>query len=116
MMHAIHIELLPQMIESLHEEATAKGVKTGDKDVWANSEEFTQAVMRAGFECPLGAAGVTDSRFRLFLKIPGKQEFNGVYYVSGWHDKGTVSLSWDPDQEHIVPRRREAIMATRAKG
>ncbi len=109
MMDAIHIELLPQMLEPFDEEDK-------DKDIWADSEEFTQAVMRAGFPAPTGAAGVTDSRFRLFLKVPGKPELSGVYYVGGWQDKGTVSLSWDDDQVHIVPRRREAIMATRAKG
>ena len=111
MMEAIHIELLPQMLESADEE----GLRTGDKEISANTGEFRQALMRAGYDCPTAAAPTTDSRFRLFLKIPGKSEFNGVYYVGGYRDAGFVSLSWDPDQEHIVPRRREAIRATRAK-
>jgi hypothetical protein len=71
--------------------------------------------MRAGYDCPVGASPITDSRFRIFLKIPGLSEYNGVYYVRGFED-GTVSLDWDLDQEHIMPRRREAIMATKAKG
>jgi hypothetical protein len=87
------------------------------EDVLANSDEFNQAVRRAGYESPTAAAGITDSRFRLFLKVPGKPELTGVYYVSGWRDEGVVHLTWDDeDQEHIIPRRREAIMATRAKG
>ncbi len=115
-MHAIHLELLPQMLEYAKEETTKAGRKTGDKEISASTGEFRQALMRVGYDCPTGAAPSTDSRFRMFLKIPGKPEFNGVYYVCGYRDAGFVSLSWDPDQEHIVPRRREAVMATRAKG
>lgn len=116
MMHAVHIELLPQMLEH---------ATTVFEDILANSDEFNQAVMRAGYNSPTAAAGITDSRFRLFLKVPGKPELTGVYYVSGWRDEGVagwrdegvVHLTWDDeDQEHIIPRRREAIMATRAKG
>ena len=105
MMDAIHIEMFEHMFEP-----------TDDEDLCADSGEFVQAIMRAGFDSPVAAAGVTDSRFRLFLKIPGQPELTGVYYVSGWLDRGAVHLSWDDDQEHIVPRRREAILATRAKG
>lgn len=116
MMHAVHIELLPQMLESYDEEITPSGRKTGDKQIAVYTAEFRQAIMRAGYDCPTGASPITDSRFRLFLKIPGLSGYNGVYYVGGYQDKGTVSLDWDLDQEHIIPRRREAIMATRAKG
>jgi hypothetical protein len=115
MMDAVYIELLPQMLVSAKEETTASGRKTGDKEIWAYSEEFTQALMRAGYECPTATAGSTDSRFRLFLKVPGRRELSGVYYVSGWIDRGEVSLSWDPHQDFLMPRRREAVMATRAK-
>lgn len=115
-MHAVHIELLPQMLESHDEEITASGRKTGDKQISVYIEEFRQAIMRVGYDCPTAASPITDSRFRLFLKIPGLSEYNGVYYVSGYLDKGTVHLDWDLDQEHIIPRRHEAIMATRAKG
>jgi len=115
MMDAISIELLPQMIESADEEVTANGTKTGDKEISVDTGEFRQELMRVGYECPTAAAPTTDSRFRLFLKIPSKSEFNGVYYVSGYRDAGFVSLSWDPRQDYLMPRRREAIMATRAK-
>jgi hypothetical protein len=115
MMEAIHLELLPQMLEYAKEETHEDGRKTGDKEISAATGEFRQELMRAGYDCPTGAASSTDSRFRLFLKIPGQPEFNGVYYVSRYRDSGHVSLSWDPDQVHIIPRRREAIMATRAK-
>ena len=106
MMDAITIELFPQMLEY---------ATTVFEDIRAYSDEFTQAVHRAGYETPIAAAGITDSRFRLFLRVPGRQELTGVYYVAGWADKGTVSLSWDPHQDFLMPRRREAIMATRAK-
>ncbi len=109
-MHAIHLELLPQMLEDHAEE------QTGDKYISVRTAEFRTALMRAGYNCPTAASPITDSRFRIFLTIPGLSEYNGVYYVGGYQDKGTVSLDWDLDQEHIVPRRREAVMATRAKG
>ncbi len=106
MMNAITIALLPQMLEH---------ATTVFEDIRAYSDEFIQAVQRAGYEIPTADAPTTDSRFRLFLKVPGRQELNGVYYVSGWSDKGTVGLTWDPHQDFLMPRRREAIMATRAK-
>ncbi len=106
MMDAVYIELLPQMLEH---------ATTVFEDIRVFSDEFIQAVQRTGYEIPTAAAASTDSRFRLFLKVPGRQELNGVYYVGGWSDKGTVSLSWDPHQDYLMPRRREAIMATRAK-
>ncbi|MGR3295393.1 MAG: hypothetical protein ACUZ8A_04085 [Candidatus Bathyanammoxibius sp.] len=109
MMDAIHIELFAQMVEN-------EMVMDRTKDIWVNSEEFVQAVMRAGFPSPTAAANITDGRFRMFLKVKGKPDLTGVYYVSGWQDMGTVGLSWDDDQGHVVPRRREAVMATRAKG
>ncbi len=112
MMDAVYIELLPQMLEV----AEIQSVRSVGKDIRADTGEFRQALMRAGYNCPIAAAPITDSRFRLFLKVPGKSELNGVYYVGGYADNGRVSLDWDPDQGHIVPRRREAIMATRAKG
>lgn len=114
-MHAVHIELLPQMLESHDEEITASGRKTGDKQISVYTGSFRQALGRAGYDCPTGASANSDSRFRLFLKIPGLSGYNGVYYVGGYNDEGTVSLDWDLDQGHIIPRRREAIMATRAK-
>ncbi len=106
MMDAIYIELLPQMLGH------------GDldtKDIWVDTDEFRQALMRVGYNCPQAAASSTDSRFRLFLKVPGRPLLAGVYYVGGYRDEGKVSLDWDPDQGHIVPRRREAIKATKAK-
>jgi hypothetical protein len=108
MMDAFYLELLPQMLER---------ATTVFENIVAYSDEFEQAVMRAGYEIPLVASsGMADSRFRLFLKVPGRQELTGVYYVSGWGDKGTVNLSWDDEEQgHILIRRREAIMATRAK-
>jgi hypothetical protein len=115
MMDAIYIELLAQMLEWSGEETRANGSKTGDKEIRAFSDEFVQAIQRAGYETPTAAAASTDSRFRFFLRVRGKPELSGVYYVSGWADRGTVSLSWDPHQDMLMPRRREAIMATRAK-
>ena len=106
MMEAVYIELLPQMLEH---------ATTVFEDIIADGPEFIQVVRRAGYPPPTAAAASTDSRFRLFLKVPGRQELNGVYFVGGWRDKGTVSLSWDPHQDYLMPRRREAIMATRAK-
>ncbi len=71
MMDAIHIELFAQMIEqSIVLERT--------KDIWVNSMEFKQVVMRAGFPPPTAAANSTDSRFRLFLKVKGKPELTGL--------------------------------------
>jgi hypothetical protein len=115
-MHAIHLELLPQMLEDYAEEQTKSGRKTGDKYISVYTAEFRTELMRAGYEVPTAASPITDSRFRIFLKIPGLSQYNGVYYVGGYQDQGTVSLDWDLDQEHIVPRRREAILATKAKG
>ena len=108
MMEAIYLELLPQILGLEREWLETK-------DIWVDTGEFRQALMRAGYNCPTGAAPSTDSRFRLFLKVPGRPELTGVYYVGGYQDKGTVSLDWDPDQGHIIPRRREAIKATQAK-
>jgi hypothetical protein len=115
-MHAIHLELLPHVLKDFAEEQTKDGRKTGDKHISVYTEDFRRELMRVGYDTPTGASPITDSRFRIFLKIPGLSQYNGVYYVGGYQDKGTVSLDWDLDQEHIVPRRREAIMATRAKG
>ena len=116
MMEAVHIELFEHMIDTFRP-GVLEPQDPRNRDIWANTSEFRQAVMRAGFDGgPTGAASSTDSRFRLFLKVPGKPGLRGVYYVSGYQDEGLVSLCWDHDQGHIVPRRREAIMATRAKG
>jgi len=107
MMDAVHIELLEEMLDEL-ETNTSDGL-------CADSEEFSKAVLRAGFQPPIADAGSTDSRFRMFLTVEGKPELTGVYYVSGWRDSGIVHLSCDPDQVHIVPKRREAVLATRRK-
>ena len=107
MMYAIHIMLLEEMLDELETNTT--------DNVCANSDAFERAVNRAGFMTPIAAAPTTDSRFRLYLKVSGYPNLTGVYYVSGWADRGTVSLSWDPEQGYIVPKRREAVLATRRK-
>ncbi len=113
-MDAIHIELLDQMFDKLE-------TNTSD-ELCVDGEEFVQALGRADYASPVAADGNTDSRFRLFLKVPGFPELGGVYYISGWHvninqnnSRGIVCLSWDAEQGYIDPQRREAVMATRCK-
>ncbi len=113
MMDAIHIELFDTVFDELVMN-TSRRMGFTSEDLYANSDEFETAVNRAGFRTPIAAAPITDSRFRLYLKVPGFPKLTGVYYVSGWADsRGTVSLSRDPEQGYIVPKRREAIMATK---
>ena len=118
MMDAIHIELSQDLL-------TNRSPVTGDlclwgRDLWVNRDKFFQVVRGAGFQSPKGSAQDNWDRFRLFVRVPGKPGMRGVYYVGGYRDDGpncgVVHLYWDEDQGHVVPRRREAIMATRAKG
>jgi len=87
----------------------------GGWDLYAASKKFVKAVEKQGFASPAGAAQTTDSRFRVYLRVTGRPKLTGVYYVGGWLDVGQVHLSWDDEQGYLVPRRREAVLATKAK-
>ncbi len=110
MMYAIHICLAAEDID--REKTTTH---LGGWDLYADRGKFLEAVEERGFSFPSGASVLNDSRFRVYLSVPGRPKLTGVYYVGGWFDEGLVHLEWDDDQDHIVPRRREAILATRHK-
>jgi len=76
--------------------------------------KFLWVVKECGFPSPF-AVGINDSGFRVYLNVQGRPELTAVYYVVGWLEGGLVRLDRDPDQDHIVPRRKEAILATKRK-
>jgi hypothetical protein len=114
MMDAIHISIGAGSVKE-----PGKSVGFGGTGAWGihvDSKTFNRAVERQGFSSPAGAAQVTESRFRVNLTIAERPDLNGVYYVGGWLDEGLVSLVWDDlSQGYLVPRRREAVLATKAK-
>lgn len=55
-------------------------------------------------DSPSGAAGITDSRYRVHLTVEGWPELGGIYYVGGWLDEGLCGL----DRDETLTRR-EAI-------
>lgn len=128
MMHAIHICLRAADIS----DAFDRGKLPRDSglhsrrgwDLYVNSVKFLWVVKECGFPSPYvkHATAVTnvqvvgqDRRFRVYLNVQGRPELTAVYYVVGWLEGGLVRLDRDPDQDHIVPRRKEAILATKRK-
>ena len=112
-MDAIHIRLTAGEIES--EQWGADELCC----IWVKTINFSRAVggptPGSGGRPRIAAAQGTRTRFRVALTVAGSPELGGVYFVGGWTDKGFVCLDRDEVQDFAIPRRREAVLATRAK-
>ena len=63
------------------------------------------------------AAGGNDFRYRIYLTVvepAGRTLLQGTYYIQDFV-VSTVTLGRDSNQNYVLPLRREAIMAQRAR-
>lgn len=108
-MDAIHIRLIAADIEN-------EDWRGEECCIWLKSITLTRAIRGFGAaNGPVAATQGTRTRFRVALTVAGSPELAGVYFVGGWTDNGLVFLDRDQVQEFVIPRRREAVLATRAK-
>ena len=112
-MDAIHIRMTAGEIES----------EQWDADdlccIWVKTTAFSKAVggptPGSGGRARTAATQGNRFRFRVAVTVAGSPELAGVYFVGGWTDNGLVFLDRDEVQDFAIPRRREAVLATRAK-